>query len=177
MSKKYLILSLLAFPFLFLSFALVSNQKESDTFTIYLVRHAEKDLSKGLPGDPPLTQCGRERAKHLSEFLKDINIEAVYSTNYIRTMRTAAPTALDKNITIQEYNTTDLKKFAEILIKGKQDALVVGHSNSTGILAGLLVGQEIGEFDLDTYNLVYQVVVINKIRQNNLFHTAFQCED
>jgi hypothetical protein len=63
------------------------------------------------------------------------------------------------------------------LLESKQDALVVGHSNTTGVLAGLLVGEEIGEFDLAIYNRVYQVVIYQNSSRLHLLHTAFDCND
>ena len=152
-------------------------QKNDEVFTIYLVRHAEKDLSSDNPSDPPLTPCGDQRSAHLSDFLSAVEIDAVYSTNYTRTKETALPTATSKGLEILEYDGSDLKDFSNFLLESKQDALVVGHSNTTGVLAGLLVNEEIGEFDLAIYNRVYQVVIYKKNRQLNLFHTAFDCEE
>jgi hypothetical protein len=61
------------------------------------------------------------------------------------------------------------------LIKNKQNALVVGHSNTTGVLAGLLVGQEIGAFDLNIYNRIYQVVIYKNQGRLHLLNTVFDC--
>jgi len=54
---------------------------------------------------------------------------------------------------------------------------VVGHSNTTGVLAGLLIGEDLGAFDLDIYNRVYQVVICNNNGRLHLLSTAFDCED
>jgi hypothetical protein len=59
----------------------------------------------------------------------------------------------------------------------KQNALGVGHSNTTGVLAGLLVGEKIGAFDLDIYNRVYKVIIYKNSGQLHLLHTAFECND
>ena len=146
-------------------------------FTIYLVRHAEKDLTSNNGGDPPLTECGEQRSAHLNTFLSDVHIDAVYSTDYIRTKNTALPTALSKGLEIKEYSAEDLTAFSKLLIDCKQDALVVGHSNTTGELAGLLVGEEVAGIDLDTYNRIYQVVIHKKTGRLHLFHTSFDCKD
>ena len=63
----------------------VNAQESNELFTIYLVRHAEKDLSAGKPGDPPLAPCGEARSEALSLFLKAVQLDAVYSTDYART--------------------------------------------------------------------------------------------
>ena len=77
---------------------------------------------------------------------------------------------------IKEYNEEELVDFSKLLIKRKQDALVVGHSNTTGVLAGLLVGEEFGEFGLDIYDRIYQVVLRKKRGRLHLLHTAFSCK-
>ena len=51
----------------------------------------------------------------------------------------------------------------------------MGHSNTTGVLAGLLVGEDIGAFDESIYNRIYEVVVTKNERRLHVFHTAFRC--
>ncbi len=173
MTKRYLAIILII-----LGFQLdASAQNNDEVFTIYLVRHSEKDLTSDNPSDPPLTKCGELRSESLSSFLSAVNLDVIYSTNYNRTNNTALPTATSKGLEIVEYAPGNLRDFSNFLFESKQDALVVGHSNTTGVLAGLLVGQEIGEFDLDIYNRVYQVVIHKNSRQLQLFHTAFDCKD
>lgn len=152
-------------------------QYADEIFTIYLIRHSEKDLSSNNYSDPPLTACGAERSKEFSNFLSNVALDAIYSTNYTRTKNTAQPTAQSKGLEIQEYDPSDLEAFSKLLLNNKQDVLVVGHSNTTGVLAGLLVGEEIGVFDLDSYNRVYQVVICNDKGRLHLLHTAFHCKD
>ncbi len=149
--------------------------KNNGVFTIYLVRHSEKDVSFNNSADPPLTHCGEQRSKSISNFFKDVPIEAIYSTSYTRTKNTAFPTAKSKSLEIQEYDGETLIDFSKLLRKCKQDALVVGHSNTTGVLAGLLVGEEIGEFDLGIYDRIYQVVLRKKRGRLHLLHTSFSC--
>jgi broad specificity phosphatase PhoE len=173
MTKKYLTIILIIIGFQ----SDVDAQKNNEIFTIYLVRHSEKELTSNNYSDPPLTQCGEQRSENLSSFLKDVPLDAIYSTNYNRTKNTALPTALSKELEIKEYNPEDLKDFSKLLIDSKQDALVVGHSNTTGVLAGLLVGEEIGEFDLAIYNRVYQAVIYQNSGRLHLFHSAFDCND
>ncbi len=152
----------------------VNAQIDKEIFTIYLVRHSEKESTSN---DPQLTQCGEQRSKSLSSFLSDVELDAVYSTNYNRTKNTALPTAISKDLEIKEYNPEELKDFSKLLLARKQDALIVGHSNTTGVLAGLLIGEEIGEFDLTIYNRIYQVVIYQNSSRLHLLHTAFNCEN
>ena len=69
----------------------IHSQESNETFTIYLVRHSEKDLFSNNSTDPPLTKCGEQRSENLSTFLKDVELDAIYSTNYNRTKNTALP--------------------------------------------------------------------------------------
>jgi len=172
MTKKYLVIIILI-----LGFQSCQIAKNKGVFTIYLVRHSEKDLSSNNSADPPLTPCGEQRSESLSRFLRDVKLDVIYSTDYDRTKKTALPTAISKGLQIKEYNDEELIDFSKLLIKNKQDALVVGHSNTTGVLAGLLVGEEIGEFDLDIYDRVYQVAIHKKRGRLHLLHTAFDCND
>tara|TARA_B110000459_G_scaffold144889_2_gene157832 strand:- start:2346 stop:2900 length:555 start_codon:yes stop_codon:yes gene_type:complete len=171
--KKYLIITLIILGFQ----SCVGAQKNSKLFTIYLVRHSEKDLTTNNHSNPPLTHCGEKRSENLSDFLMDVNIDVIYSTDYIRTQSTALPTALSKGLEIKDYNSQELKDFSKLLITNQQDALVVGHSNTTGVLAGFLVGEEIGAFDLDIYDRVYQALIYENSGYLHLLHTAFDCND
>ena len=172
MTKKYLILLILI-----LGFQSCQIAKNKGVFTIYLVRHSEKDVSSNNPADPPLTPCGEQRSESLSHFLSDVPLDVIYSTDYNRTKKTALPTAMSKGLEIKEYNEEGLVDFCKLLVKRKQDVLVVGHSHTTGVLAGLLVGEEIGEFDLDIYDRIYQVVLRKKRGRLHLLHTAFTCNE
>ncbi|MDB3905286.1 histidine phosphatase family protein [Crocinitomicaceae bacterium] len=165
----------LLFFILILSFQSCQTIKNKGVFTIYLVRHSEKDVSSNNPADPSLTPCGEKRSESLSSFLSDVPLEVIYSTDYTRTKKTAKPTVLSKELELKIYNEEELVDFSKLLIKRKQDALVVGHSNTTGVLAGILVGEEIGEFDLDIYDRIYQVVFHKKRGRLHLLHTAFYC--
>lgn len=167
---------ILLFYILILSFQSCRTIKNKGVFTIYLVRHSEKDVSFNNSADPPLTPCGEQRSKSLSRFFKDVPLSAIYSTDYTRTKNTALPTAKMKGMEIEEYNEEELVDFSKLLIKRKQEALVVGHSNTTGVLSGLLVGEEFGEFDLDIYDRIYQVVLRKKRGRLHLLHTAFSCK-
>ena len=117
-------------------------QTDGESFTIYLIRHSEKDILSENQLDPPLTTCGIKRSEYLRSFFEDINIKKVYSTNYSRTIKTAMPIALSKKAHIQHYNSNNLMLFSEQLLNLKQNSIVVGHSNTTPILAGLLIDKD-----------------------------------
>ena len=47
----------------------IHSQESNETFTIYLVRHSEKDLFSNNSKDPPLTKCGEQRSENLFSVL------------------------------------------------------------------------------------------------------------
>lgn len=147
----------------------------SEIYTIYLVRHSEKDFNSTETSDLPLSICGEKRSASLMHFLQDINLEAIYSTDYSRTKHTALPTAESKDLEITIYSSENLLQFSEQLISNKQDALVVGHSNTTAVLAGLLINREFGDIDLHIYDRIYQVTITGESRKLQLLHSPFEC--
>ena len=69
--------------------------------TIYIVRHAEKQL---VGNDPELAYVGTVRALKLSQILEKEDIKHVFSTNYIRTRNTVKPTAEKSRVEIEIYD-------------------------------------------------------------------------
>ncbi len=140
-----------------------------------MIRHSEKDILSENQLDPPLTKCGIERSEYLSSFFEDINIKNIYSTNYLRTIKTAMPIALSKKVGIQYYDSNNLKLFSEQLLNSKQNSIVVGHSNTTPILAGLLTGKDMNPFDENIYNRVYKIIIQENKSKLFVFETSFNC--
>ncbi|MBE9550088.1 MAG: histidine phosphatase family protein [Proteobacteria bacterium] len=145
------ILSVFIFTTL-LSTAAISSQ------TILLLRHAEKmsDVK-----DPPLTESGHNRANCMAGWLvkqpfsKDIKV--IYSSNYRRTLETAAPLATHLGVSIRLYDPRKLQGIAEELTTSGESAVIVGHSNTTPMLAGILSEQEITQMEETDYNSFWQV--------------------
>ena len=171
MIQKFLVVMMLIFGLQ----SMAQAQDTEKVFTIYLVRHAEKELSADNPKDPPLTQCGKQRAMSLEGFLADVDLDAVYSTYTIRTMTTAEPVAGSKGLKPQTYDGKSLQVFARFLLEKKEDALVVGHSNTTAALAGHLIGKELESIDESIYDRIYQVVITKDSAHLNLLHSTFVC--
>lgn len=130
----------------------------SDNFTLYLVRHAEKQADTK---NPALTQCGKERARQLATLLSTANIKSIYSTSYQRTMSTAAPLSNKQNIAIKNYDPRQLELFAVHLKQRKENALVVGHSNTTPQLTELLSEEKIPPMSEKQYQSLYQLQYID----------------
>ena len=174
MKKKKLIPALLFFLLFFPNEHSIA-QKDGESFTIYFIRHSEKDILSENQLEPSLTTCGIKRSEYLRSFFEDINIKNVYSTNYLRTIKTATPTASSKKVTIQYYDSNNLKLFSEQLLNSKQNSLVVGHSNTTPILAGLLAGKDMKPFNEDIYNRIYKVIISQNNKKLFVFETSFEC--
>lgn len=99
---------------------------------VYVVRHAEKDLS--VPGnvDPDLSEEGHSRASALAEKLKSQKIVSIFSTNYKRTRQTALPLATILGLNIVNYEGGNYAELKETVNKNyrNQKVLIVGHSNT-----------------------------------------------
>ena len=128
----------------------------ADAATFYLLRHAEKQTGD----NPELTAQGQKRAGRVAKLLLLTDIQAVYSTDYQRTRQTAEPIAQVKNLPVQLYNPKPLKQFAQKLIDLNENAIIVGHSNTTPELVNLLSGHTVPAMDEGTFNLIYQVITI-----------------
>jgi len=151
-----------------------SGAPSDELHTVYLVRHAEKaaDGSK----DPALTACGRKRAQSLAQFFRAVELDAIYSSDYRRTRETALPIAAAQDIKLGFYNPAELIAFALLLRELKRDVLVVGHSNTTAELAGLLIDDSnYGSFEESVYDRIYQVVLTDSGGRNHLLHQNFRC--
>ena len=132
-------LSRLLLLFLAIAFLSPSPARGQQTSTVlFLVRHAEKAAEPA--DDPPLNEDGQRRSQELAELLVDANLQAIYSSDYLRTRDTAAPVSRASGVDVELYDPGDLEPFAEMLKTGTKSALVVGHSNTTPVLVELLGG-------------------------------------
>ncbi|MHA7898825.1 MAG: SixA phosphatase family protein [Henriciella sp.] len=133
-----------------------SQSPETSAHEIYLVRHAEKQTGE----NPSLTPDGARRADTLATLLADIGITHIHSTDYKRTLETAAPTAQQTGLGVQIYDPRDLNAFADQLLAIKGVHLVVGHSNTTPQLVAALGGEPGTEIDEKSeYDRLYVISV------------------
>lgn len=112
--------------------------------TIILVRHAEKDISATADKvDPPLTDIGRQRAARLVTTIKRYKPGAVYSTNFIRTRDTAAPTAAWRKKPVTIFDPKKLDEFvAEVMASKTKRFLIVAHNTTTPTLANMFIKEQ-----------------------------------
>lgn len=176
MKRNQLIIKrlLLVMPFLVLSFLFMPiSVFAQDNYTLYLVRHAEKQINKK---DPKLTACGRLRAQHLATFLEKAHIQAIYSTPYQRTLATAKPLSQQQNIAIKSYSPTNLEQFALHLMQLKENILVVGHSNTTPMLTQLLSEQQVKSMNENEYQTLFQIQFIGDQKILTEFKQPLICQ-
>jgi broad specificity phosphatase PhoE len=104
--------------------------------TVILVRHAEKAAAAAMmTSDTPLSAAGQARAKELARALGSTHIDAIYTTQYLRTKQTAEPLAKEIGVTPVAIDAgasyaSDLAQRIRLKNAG-QTVLVVGHSNTT----------------------------------------------
>jgi phosphohistidine phosphatase SixA len=161
LTKGGLSLNLKPYIVLILILLLQSCQAPSESPPIapesvfFLVRHAEKaDLSDGSP----LTEAGRLRAQSLANLLRDAGIERIYSSDFVRTRDTAAPLANDLGLEVILYDPNELNDLKDELVSSPGRHLVVGHSNTTPELSGLLGGEPGPAISDDEYDRLYMLV-------------------
>lgn len=115
--------------------------------TVYVVRHAEKEVAAGnasmMSNDPQLSEAGKVRAIVLRDELKSKHIAHIFSTNTIRTVTTAKPLSEQTGILVQLYNTTDSLDYFISKVKAmkKGNVLIVGHSNTVDDVVNKLCGE------------------------------------
>ncbi|MGM0579317.1 MAG: SixA phosphatase family protein [Bacteroidota bacterium] len=117
------------FATVLIALMVASCKNENEKKVIYMVRHAEKD--EVPKNDPPLTTDGVIRSVDLASWFKDIELDSVFSTDYVRMRETAKPVSEQKGLELSMYDAKDFDGFAKQLKKMKADTiLVVGHSNT-----------------------------------------------
>jgi 2,3-bisphosphoglycerate-dependent phosphoglycerate mutase len=123
----------------------------------YIVRHAEKEAAgPNMSSDVPLTVEGKERAQKLLGLMAGKKLEAVYSTNTIRTKSTVQPTADHFQLPVTVYGPRPDSAFISALKKQRENVLVVGHSNTVDDLVNGLIGEnKLGDLADSEYNRMF----------------------
>lgn len=151
-----------------------NKNQDNSSFVIYLIRHAEKQVDMS---DPQLTKCGFSRAQQYAEDFSAIPLDTIYSSDYQRTQQTAQPIAQHQQLSVVSYDPQQLNEIAQTLLAKKQSALVVGHSNTTAVLAGILTDQKLTEFSEKEYDRVYKVKIDGDQRTLSLGRQKFTCNE
>lgn len=148
------------------SFSLTAPAGYAFDATFYLVRHAEKQLDGTR--DPELTTEGVKRAETIATMLAGVKFDGIYSTDFKRTQATARPTATSANLPVLSYDPRPgkLETFAQELKEKDGVFLIVGHSNTTPVVAGLLADQKLAELHEHQYDHIYVVTVSDRTGPN-----------
>ena len=117
--------------------------------TVVLVRHAEKVDTSRAAG---LTASGGLRAEALRAVLAAFPLQAIFVSEYPRTSATAAPTAGASHLTptvvpIQGDKLAQAAGIASMVrdMPPGSAALVIGHSNTLGLIIAALGGPDVPE--------------------------------
>jgi broad specificity phosphatase PhoE len=139
-------------------------QPKDEFTTLILVRHAEKE-NDGTK-DPGLTAEGKARAADLVKILGETKIDAVYSTNYKRTMSTVEPLAAAKGLSILTYNPMKGEEMDRILQAHAGATIVIcGHSNTTPWVANYFLDkEELADFKDSDYD---NLIILSVLKKGN----------
>lgn len=97
---------------------------------VFVVRHAEKELARGLQ-DVPLTAAGRRRAQALLHVPGMTDVSEVYVTPYRRAHETAAYVSERQGVTPVRYPANDVDGVAQRALDSSAAAiLIVGHCDT-----------------------------------------------
>ena len=149
------------------------QSQDSEITTFILVRHAEKVDNSS---DPDLSPEGYERADQLARMFDEIKIDAVYSTDLVRTTETIRKLAESNALDIETYDAQTPEATANQWIEEHRGDIVFisGHSNSTPIFANALLGKTHfnGSFDESDYgNLL--IITITDTGTSRLLHLRY----
>lgn len=139
--------------------------------TLFIVRHAEK----GTGQNPSINADGQIRADALAHFLERVHLDAIYSSNYNRTIETATPTATNKNIPIKKYNANNIPEFAEELIANysSKTVLIIGHSNTNPALINSLTNtQQYPDIDEKKYDDLF-LLKVHTLGDTEVLHLKY----
>lgn len=161
--------------FLFITMASLQAQELVEkTTTYFLIRHAEKVRENPADKNPDLNERGFQRAENWLKVLQHISFDAIYSTDYIRTLKTVAPISKKLNLAPIIYNPpkVDFELF-QLENKGK-NVLIVGHSNTIPqFVNGLILLQKYQEMDDNEFSHLYIVTVKGKEITDLLLYLDF----
>lgn len=124
---------------LILIFSIQFSESKAQTTTYYFIRHSEKiDNSE----NPDLSEKGKIRAENWKNIFSETKFDAVYSTDFKRTIQTATPILNSRNLNAIIYipKTIDIELFKSET-KNKT-ILIVGHSNSTPEFVNKLIKEK-----------------------------------
>lgn len=158
--KKYIVFLLL--------FGFQIHFGQNKTTQYYFIRHAEKaDSSK----NPDLSEKGLERALEWKALFSAIQFDAVYSTDFKRTLQTIHPIVVENDQLLKFYNPQilDIETFKKETI-GKT-ILIVGHSNTIPKMVNQLIKEnKYGDIAENQFGNLYIVTLLENQILSHLLH-------
>jgi phosphohistidine phosphatase SixA len=155
------------------AFGGVSAGESFKVTTVFLVRHAEKDTAPRE--NPPLTEQGKRRSEALARALKEANIKAIYTSQFLRTQQTAeplgrllgvTPASIELKMDSRNQGQVSEQSLKEIVDKiharAGESALVVGHSNTIPEVIRMLGANETPAIDEKQFDDLFVVTVYEK---------------
>ncbi|NRA91222.1 MAG: histidine phosphatase family protein [Psychroserpens sp.] len=158
---KHLLLLICAFS---LTFNLKAQTTSEDQITTYyLIRHAEKETVHKSNKNPELSKEGAARAEKWRVMFEEIDLDAVYSTNYTRTISTATPTAQSKGLDLIFYDPQQMDVQSLLVETKGKSILIVGHSNTTPSFVNSILGSsKYQNLDHHEYGKLFIVNVVGE---------------
>ncbi|MET3542942.1 broad specificity phosphatase PhoE [Pontibacter aydingkolensis] len=138
------------------------NEVNTLPTTVYLVRHAEKDISNPSDQDPGLTPDGEARAEALRAELEGQKIDALYATKYKRTQNTLKPMAAARNLEIKVYEAHDFNGIGNKLKEqhAGKTVVVAGHSNTLlPLMEALGSKRPVSDISDSQYDYLFKVTI------------------
>jgi broad specificity phosphatase PhoE len=141
--KIYQMRKIILFSFLFITMATLQAQESVEKITTYfLIRHAEKVRGNPADKNPDLNERGFQRAENWQRVLQHISFDAIYSTDYKRTLNTVNPISKKLNLASIIYNPSKVDfELLKLENEGK-NVLIVGHSNTIPQFVNRLINQQ-----------------------------------
>jgi broad specificity phosphatase PhoE len=134
------------------------------TTTIIFVRHAEQTDHDAT--DPSLSDAGLRRVAELTRQLVDADvvagIDAIYATQFRRSIETAQPLADRLGLPVNTYDAADTENVLETILKAHkgQIILVVGHSNTVPVLiANLGASKKVPPIEQNEFDNIYIISI------------------
>ena len=161
--------------FLFITMATLQAQESVEkTTTYFLIRHAEKVRENPADKNPDLNEKGFQRAENWKQVLQHISFDAIYSTDYKRTLKTIEPISKKLNLAPLIYNSSKVDFELFQLENAGKNVLIVGHSNTIPqFVNGLIHQQKYKEMEDDEFSHLYIVTVKGKEITDLLLYLDF----
>jgi broad specificity phosphatase PhoE len=141
-----------------------THAQEAAPTVVVLVRHAEKAASPA--DDPGLTDAGRARAGALAEAVRDARVDAVITSHYERTRKTAEPVAAARRLEpiVLQAGTDTVAHVREVAAAVQRQpaggvVLVVGHTDTIPPIIAALGGPQLPDICDGQYARLFTLVL------------------